>query len=159
MNMNKPVLIAASRLFFFIVAIFLFKCVSASAIEIKQPEESINKTAIANPASVNCIEKKGYLSIRKRGDGGEYGICIFKDGRQCEEWALMRGECPPKGIRVAGYITPAAQYCVITGGTYTATGKDNTDTEQGICISRRGARCNAWDLYNGRCNWTDKTSR
>ncbi len=73
------------------------------------------KSAIANPASVNCIDKGGTLSIQKRGDGGEYGICIFEDNRQCEEWALFRGECPAGGIKITGYVTPAARYCAIPG--------------------------------------------
>ncbi|WP_454735034.1 DUF333 domain-containing protein [Cupriavidus necator] len=27
--------------------------------------------------------------------GGQTGICTFPSGKQCEEWALMRGECTP----------------------------------------------------------------
>ena len=53
-----------------------------------------------NPASENCTEKGGTLSIEKRGDGGEYGVCIFEDNMQCEEWALMRGECPVGGVTI-----------------------------------------------------------
>jgi hypothetical protein len=33
-------------------------------------------------------------------------VCVFGDNRQCEEWALMRGQCPAGGIRVTGYVTP-----------------------------------------------------
>ena len=43
-----------------------------------------------------------------RRDGGQYGICFFDDNRQCEEWALLRGDCPVGGLKVTGYITPAA---------------------------------------------------
>jgi predicted metal-dependent phosphoesterase TrpH len=35
-------------------------------------------------------------------DGGEYGICVFEDNRQCEEWALFRGECPAGGRKATG---------------------------------------------------------
>jgi hypothetical protein len=31
--------------------------------------------------------------------------------------------CPVGGIKVTGYVTPAAQYCAITGGEYTITAK------------------------------------
>lgn len=48
---------------------------------------------LANPASVNCIEKGNTLEIRKDASGGEVGYCIFKTGGECEEWAFFRGEC------------------------------------------------------------------
>jgi putative hemolysin len=70
------------------------------------PDKGINKpdrkAGIANPASVNCINKGGRLSIRKGVDGGEYGICIFEDNSQSEEWALFRGECSAGGKKVIG---------------------------------------------------------
>ena len=53
------------------------------------------QTQIANPASVNCIEKGGTLKIMD-GEGGQYGICTLPDGTECEEWAYFRGECPKK---------------------------------------------------------------
>jgi putative hemolysin len=42
-------------------------------------------TCLANPASKNCVDHGGTLTIRKRTDGGEYGICVFEDNKQCEE--------------------------------------------------------------------------
>ena len=107
---------------------------------------------IANPASVNCTKQGGTLIIQKRGDSGEYGICMFEDNRQCEEWALLYGECPVGGLKVTGYITPAAQYCAITGGTYTVTGNSNTPDETGSCVFKNGKTCDAGDYYNGKCS-------
>lgn len=52
------------------------------------------QTKIANPASEHCIRSGGSLVIKKDKDGAEYGVCHFKDGRQCEEWAYFRGQCP-----------------------------------------------------------------
>ena len=50
---------------------------------------------IANPASAYCLGK-GYTSqIRTAPDGSQYGVCIFPDGAECEEWAFFRGECGP----------------------------------------------------------------
>lgn len=109
------------------------------------------KAMIANPASVNCIKKGGTLTIRKRGDGGEYGICTFADGRQCEEWALMRGECPAGGIRVTGLDPPEARYCAITGGGYTVVRKGNTEREEGLCTFPNGHSCDAGAYYEGKC--------
>ncbi|MDD5770221.1 MAG: DUF333 domain-containing protein [Candidatus Gracilibacteria bacterium] len=49
--------------------------------------------ALANPASVKCINDGGNLSIEKDISGGEFGICTFSNGFSCEEWAYFRGEC------------------------------------------------------------------
>lgn len=55
------------------------------------PED--NGTGMANPASVNCVEKGYTLEIRKDATGGEIGYCKFPNGRECEEWAFFRGNC------------------------------------------------------------------
>jgi putative hemolysin len=107
---------------------------------------------IPNPASVNCEEKGGQLTIEKRGDGGEFGACAFEDNLQCEEWALFRGECPVGGIKVTGYVTPAARYCAISGGEYTVTGQSGAEDEQGDCAFKNGKTCGAWDYWNGKCS-------
>jgi len=114
--------------------------------------------SIANPASENCIQQGGTLAIETRGDGGQFGVCYFEDNRQCEEWALMRGDCPVGGLKVTGYITPAARYCAITGGTYTITGNSGADDEQGTCTFKDGSQCDVWAYYNGECAPGSKAS-
>ena len=52
-----------------------------------------NKTQMANPASVYCIEQGGTLEIIKDENGGEIGMCSLPNGIVCEEWSLFRGEC------------------------------------------------------------------
>lgn len=108
--------------------------------------------ALPNPASQNCVALGGRLEIEARGDGGQFGVCYFEDNRQCEEWALMRGQCPAGGVKVTGYVTPAARYCAISGGAYAITGKSGGDDEQGICTLPGGAQCDAWGYYNGACD-------
>ncbi|MCI0454163.1 MAG: DUF333 domain-containing protein [Candidatus Dadabacteria bacterium] len=115
-----------------------------------QTEEQPSK--IANPASEYCIKSGGRLSIEKRGDGGEYGVCLFDDNMQCEEWALLRGDCPLGGIKVTGYVTPAARYCAITGGEYTITANSNMENEQGVCSFKNGKKCDVWEYFNGKCS-------
>jgi len=78
---------------------------------------------LANPASENCVANGGRVVIETAGDGGQYGVCLFEDNRQCDEWALLRGACPAGGIKVTGYVTPQARYCAIRGGDYTVTSK------------------------------------
>jgi len=52
---------------------------------------------LANPAAVYCEEQGGRVEIRTAADGGQYGVCIFVDGSECDEWAFYRGECGPMG--------------------------------------------------------------
>jgi putative hemolysin len=63
----------------------------------KQTAEDEPVTGMANPASTYCIEQGGALEIRE-GSGGQYGICILKDGTECEEWDFLRGKCGPNSI-------------------------------------------------------------
>jgi putative hemolysin/phosphoserine phosphatase len=107
---------------------------------------------MANPASVYCEEQGGTLTIEERGDQGQFGVCTFEDNLQCEEWALLRGECPVGGVKVTGYNTPAARYCAITGGEYDITAQGDADTEHGTCTFSNGAVCDAWDYYDGVCD-------
>ncbi len=115
------------------------------------PTAGAPAASMANPASVNCTKQGGTLTIQTNGTGGQYGVCSFEDNRQCEEWALLRGECPVGGLKVTGYVTPAAQYCAITGGTYTVTGKGNTPNETGTCALKDGKTCDATAYWNGGC--------
>jgi putative hemolysin len=60
---------------------------------------------IANPASVNCINIGGTLEIKTDATGGQYGMCTFKNGTSCEEWALFRGEGCKSGTAAAATTT------------------------------------------------------
>ena len=53
---------------------------------------SNNSSEIPNPASVNCINNGGHLKIMS-GVNGEYGVCVFDDNSECEEWAFYRHTC------------------------------------------------------------------
>lgn len=106
---------------------------------------------LANPASQNCIKQGGTLTIERRPDGGQYGVCVFTDNYQCEEWALFRGECPKNGLRVTGYVTPAGRYCAITGGRYTVV-TESAAGETGVCSLPGGKTCAAAAYYAGTCS-------
>lgn len=112
----------------------------------------------ANPASQNCIAKGGTLVMANKPEGGQYGICMFEDNRECEEWALLRGQCRDGGIKVTGYATAAARYCAITGGAYTVTGASNTPAERGNCALPDGRHCAAASYYEGSCAQTASTN-
>jgi hypothetical protein len=121
---------------------------AACATEEPTPESAVG---MANPASVYCEEQGGTVVNKMRGDLGEYGVCIFEDNLQCEEWAMYRGECPVGGIKVTGYVTEAAVFCAITGGEYAVTDKSGAEDEQGTCTFKSGKTCDVWEYYNGAC--------
>jgi putative hemolysin len=106
---------------------------------------------LANPASQHCVAQGGQLRIETDGRGGQFGVCLFADNRQCEEWALLRGECPAGGLRLTGYVTPAARYCALRGGQYQVLSGSNTPAEQGACRFANGQACAAAAFYNGLC--------
>ena len=144
--MNKKPLFVTPLL---IAALGLGACTPTAK---SNPTATNSGAGIANPASENCTAVGGKLEIATRGDGGQYGICYFEDNRQCEEWALMRGDCPAGGLKVTGYVTDAAVYCAITGGEYAVT-EQATDSraEQGACTLKSGTICDAVEYFNGTC--------
>lgn len=84
------------------------------------------------------------------GNGGSYLICVFTDNYQCGLNALHKGLCPKGGLRITGYTTPAARYCVLTGGQYSVQPSLHSLHEQGVC-SFDGQRCPVQDYYTGGC--------
>ncbi|MBW7955343.1 DUF333 domain-containing protein [Patescibacteria group bacterium] len=99
---------------------------------------------LANPASQNCVAKGGSTVIQKRGDGGEYGLCMFEDGYACEEWALMNNDCPVGGVRTTGFDTIAQKYCAWLGGQTLAEA-------YAVCTFDDGSTCDDEALYEGKC--------
>lgn len=111
----------------------------------KSTTQTGQTTGIANPASENCIQKGGTLEM-KTNKKGEYGVCYFEDNRQCEEWALFRGECPVGGLKITGYENDAEIYCAITGGAVEGVG-----TATPMCKRIDGTYCNAQANLDGDC--------
>lgn len=70
-----------------LVSVALTGCADPATIE--------GGSGIPNPASEHCVDEGGRLDIREDAGGGEYGVCMFDDGSECEEWAFHRGECRP----------------------------------------------------------------
>jgi putative hemolysin len=106
---------------------------------------------LANPASENCAAHGGRLVI-ETAPAGQFGVCLFEDNRQCEEWALLRGACPVGGIKVTGYVPPEARYCAIRGGNYAITRQASAATpETGTCTLPGQPACDALALYESRC--------
>ncbi|HSD98143.1 MAG TPA: DUF333 domain-containing protein [Patescibacteria group bacterium] len=102
-------------------------------------------TTLANPASVNCSQVGGTLSIKKLPNGNEYGLCDFGDNMQCEEWALFRGDCPVGGVKTTGFDNIEQKYCAWLGGKTFAI-------KNATCTLPNGKICDDSKLYNGTCN-------
>ncbi len=124
------------------VALFAAGCSSSTtpeATSVKTPA-----TTLANPASVNCGKVGGTLEIVDE-PNGQYGLCHFEDNRSCEEWALMRGDCPVGGVKTTGFDTDAQKYCAWIGGQTLAV-------PDAKCTLKSGKVCPVDDVYQGKCS-------
>lgn len=107
---------------------------------------------MANPASENCIKVGGTFVLEADPGGGQYGVCTFSGGNQCEEWALLRGECPVGGVNVKTFTAPQGRYCAIRGGTYAVTKSGDVRTEVGTCTPFGSTEpCDAAAFWFGKC--------
>lgn len=136
-------------------ALGLFLAVGAACVgPTAQAQPTTDKTGLAsraNPASQHCVDNGGRLAIERNGRRAQFGVCTFADNLQCEEWAMVRGDCPAGGVKVAGFVTPASRYCVITGGKYTVETNSNAPDERGACSFKDGGVCDATAYFDGIC--------
>ena len=100
-------------------------------------------TGISNPAANYCVAKEGTLRTVTRADGNQYTVCDFMENRQCEEWALFRGDCPWGGRKLTGYDNEQQKFCAITGG--------EVDMNKNTCTFK-GKVCDLGKYYDGACD-------
>ena len=93
----KPITLIITLAFF---SLFLYSCtnnggqtVGDNTSEPTQIPDTDTPVGLPNPASVHCEEQGGTVEIRTDDEGNQYGVCVFEDGSECEEWAFFRGEC------------------------------------------------------------------
>jgi uncharacterized protein len=112
--------------------------------------EAVPSLGMPNPASVYCTENEGTLEIRTDSAGGEYGVCVFPDGSECDEWAFFRGDCKAGApAPEAGMANPASVYCAEKGGTSEI--REGDGGEVGYCVFADGSECEEWAFYRGQC--------
>jgi len=102
-----------------------------------QPEAGEGKETIsgmANPASVYCQELGYELEMRET-EEGTIGVCVFPDGKECEEWDFLSGRCGQE-----------YSYCAQEGYTL-------KETEGNIaeCVFPDGTSCPEYDFLTGDC--------
>jgi putative hemolysin len=105
---------------------------------------STSTSGLANPASTNCVKQGGTSKIQTKPDGSQYGLCYFEENRACEEWALMRGDCPVGGRKTTGFDTIDQNFCAWSGGETYAV-------KNSVCTFKNGSKCPTIDFYNGKC--------
>ena len=95
--MIKKIVLILLVIAFIICSVLLAKELFTNPTTLPTPavsnDSADNATGLANPASVYCKEQGGTVSIRKDASGGEYGVCVFNDGSECDEWKFFRKEC------------------------------------------------------------------
>ena len=78
----------------YVMSLLITACGQAVATPAAVPPTESAVAGLPNPASVFCQENGGTIEMRQD-DAGQYGVCVFADGSECEEWAYYRGECRP----------------------------------------------------------------
>lgn len=71
----------------------------------EQKTDNKESTKIVNPASAYCEKNGGQSEIRTSADGSQYGVCIFKNGTECDEWDFFAGRCNKDGEDFCGEST------------------------------------------------------
>ena len=156
------------KLYSLLLMLFLIFMSACSPGVIENPDEPAHKepdTGMANPASFYCEEHGGHVEIRTDPQSNQYGVCIFDDGTECEEWAYMRGECqvgqfekapipgeeaPEENQPEVGMPNPASAYCEEQGGALEIR-TDSSGGQIGICVFEDGSECEEWAFINGEC--------
>lgn len=68
------------------------------------PADQAPAANMPNPASVFCEGQGGTVEMHQDAEGNQYGMCVFPDGSECDEWAYFRGECAPGGDTETGAV-------------------------------------------------------
>jgi hypothetical protein len=63
------------------------------------PQATIS-AEMPNPAATFCSQNGGKIELRTN-SSGVYGVCIFVDKSECDEWAYFRGTCQPGQFKIA----------------------------------------------------------
>jgi putative hemolysin len=112
-----------------------------------------------NPASVYCEENGGTVAMRQDDAGGQYGVCVFPDQSECDEWAYYRGDCQtgdslrspsPTPGDTASVANPASRYCEENGGTVDFR-QDGSGGVKGVCVFPDDTECEEWAYYRDEC--------
>lgn len=145
---------AALTCFVLLTALSLAACAGPAAPATPTPEPNL-----PNPASVYCEENGATVEMRQDAAGGQYGVCVFPDQSECDEWAYYRGDCKPGDslqpssptpADAAHVANPASRYCEENGGTVEFR-QDASGGVTGVCVFPDDTECEEWAYYRAEC--------
>ena len=119
----------------FLVASLLLLATSLVGCAPEDGQTDSPSVGLANPASVYC-QGLGFEEETRENGYGQYGVCIFPDGTECDTWDFLAGRC---GVKHS--------YCVRKGFKLQAS----KDTSIGTCLFDDGSTCNEYLYYDGKC--------
>jgi putative hemolysin len=106
-----------------------------AACQQSRPAQVINQPGLANPASMYCNAAGYEEETRTDSNGGQYGVCIFPDGTECDSWEFFGGECGQD-----------KSFCVQKGGTLESRNGD------AMCVFPNGSTCPEFEFSQGQCS-------
>jgi predicted secreted protein/putative hemolysin len=129
-----------------VLVLLVSGCTQPAATPSGTPTPTVTQTSVgmANPASVACGQAGGTVEIKKDATGNEYGMCTFKNGTSCEEWALYRGEGCKPGVTA----TPASEGKKMVTFTEADNGKTEDitqNTQFAVVLSENPSTGFAWN--------------
>jgi hypothetical protein len=131
----KHKLFQSILLLFILLAAGLAGC----AAEVEEPKEEDAPLDMANPASVYC-QGLGFEEETRENELGQYGVCIFPDGTECDSWDFLAGRCGQEH-----------SYCQQQGFTLQAKENENIAT----CLFDDGTSCSEFLFFKGECGPAD----
>ena len=90
---------------------------------------------MANPASVYC-QGLGFQEETRQDELGQFGVCVFPDGSECDSWDFLAGRCGQEH-----------SYCVDQGYDIQAI----EDVNIANCIFDDGSTCSEYLYFQGEC--------
>ena len=117
----------------FLILMVLVVCLAGCAGKTRQPE--VSPVGLANPASVYC-QGLGFTEETRENELGQYGVCIFPDGSECDTWDFLAGRCGEEH-----------SYCVQQGYEIQAIEDSNIAT----CIFDDKSTCSEYLYFQGEC--------
>ena len=118
-----------------ITILLLAAMITGCSSDVDRPNDAEPMTGLANPASVYCLGL-GYDEETRENPSGQYGVCLFPDGTECDTWDFLAGRCGKEH-----------NYCVQQGFILQAVEDGNIAT----CIFDDGSTCGEYPYYEGDC--------
>lgn len=117
---------------------FTLLCLTASALFLtacsKEEESTQAAPGLANPASVYC-QGLGFKEETRQNEAGEYGVCVFPDGSECDSWDFLAGRCGQEN-----------SYCLQQGFTL-----QSNMTNIATCQFDDGTVCDEFAYFKNEC--------